>query len=178
MSQSGSAVGGKLVFHGNLNPEDCKGIPIPSAFWVDVLESWYNFVFVEHETVDKQTLWHNSGLKIAKKPLFRKKLAEKGVLFVHQLFQRGRYLTYAEFRDEYDVQFPFTDYLSILHAIPITWTEELKQLDINELDSTLDSGNIISSSRDAYRQLVRRNAQYPEAMVAKWQQMFLLWLID
>jgi hypothetical protein len=166
-------VGGKIVFYGNLNCEDFKHIPVHYEFWLDVIQSWYRVNPAEESNKESKLLWHNSYIKVAKKTIFSRKLVEAGLLFVHQLFHRGRFCTYEEFRHQFDIQVPLMEYLSITHAVPLHWAEEIKMLNTENLSNSLEGKNILTT-RQTYSQLVKQNSKYPDGIVAKWADYFHL----
>ena len=64
------------------------------------------------------TIWNNKDITIEGKSLYWKSWSERGVYFVHDLKNNGKYLSYEEFKTKYNIEVNFIYYCQILSANP------------------------------------------------------------
>ena len=91
-------------------------------FWKNVLFIWSLFLEKCESTTDKTKIlnlpiWYNSFIKINNKYVYYKTWANKGILFLKDLFNNTTWLTYDEFCMKYYFRPPFTVYNGLILAI-------------------------------------------------------------
>jgi hypothetical protein len=99
-----------------------KSLICTNPFWKNVLHIWSNFLEKCESTNDKikilsLPIWYNSHIKINNKYVYYKTWANKGILFLKDIFDNTRCLTYVEFCRKYDFRPPFTSYNGLILAI-------------------------------------------------------------
>ena len=115
-----------------LHPQDVKQLRIGNDFWKDVVTSWCEYNYYTNFRIENQLIWRNSYLKIGGKTIMWSDVIKKGLLYVHQLFRRGSYKTYAEVQHEYGLT--MIRFNSLKASIPGEWRIFLEE---NSLKSYL-----------------------------------------
>ena len=113
------------IFRCNLHKKDIQ-LVIPrdkSEFWNDVLTAWAEINF-DNKTVNGQSVWFNSSIRVDDKPIFIAQCFEKGLMWISQLYPNGKLIGVKAARELYDLNIM---QLNQIHsAIPMHWKNELK----------------------------------------------------
>ena len=109
------------IWRCNILPEDVISMKFHNQFWKDVLESWSQYNFFYNRRIDNMIIWYNSQIRVKGKPIFWLNHFNKGLYYVHQLFEDCKYKT------EYQVYVEFglsvLRYNSLKSAIPKEWKD-------------------------------------------------------
>ena len=89
---------------------------ISSAFWSDVLQSWSEYNFYTNNKVENQILWYNSRIKIGDNMVFWKDVYNRGLIYIHQLFEDQNFKSAKQVSQEYGLT--LLRYNSLKSAIP------------------------------------------------------------
>ena len=117
---------GEDIWKCSLHPDDIKHLKIPSIFWEDVLRSWSEFNYYKDCRIENQLLWYNSRIRISGKPFYWADLYKNGLVFIHQLFEKGELKTFQQVKEEFGIsQLRFN---SLQSALSMDFKLELKQL--------------------------------------------------
>ena len=94
-------VGGALVFKCNLNKNEVVINKIKSSIWKKVVYSWCNMNFVESRGLTpNDVIWLNSNLGNI---LVDKECADKGLLYVKQIYDGNNIISYESIKDKYSL---------------------------------------------------------------------------
>jgi exonuclease III len=150
--------------------------------WNEVWKTWCGENSREPEIMDEimnQSIWWNSYIRINKKPLYKKKWADNGILWIQDLVieehNQRRWKTIKEIRDEYKITIDTMDYNSIKSAIPKEWRRALKQ-EIEESDEEEDYkliDQLMDKKRPTkymYEELIRTKKEKPIKAMNKWRR--------
>ncbi len=168
----------KLLFEVNISFKDLEKV-IPgklNLFWKDVLKSWceYNHCNpMDKFAIQNQVIWYNSYIKINSRTCFYKQWNVKGVYKIKDLLkQDNSFLSFAEFKNKYDVNCDFLTYYGLLEAIPKVWKTILKN---NEPVRVTDS-NVLKlckakkASKITYIELIKNVSEFPSTPTNKWEE--------
>ena len=127
------------------------------TFWKDVLNAWCEFNFTDRENLDHK-IWMNSLIRIADKPFFWKKAAERGLNYVSQLFENGECLPDRTLQENFGLS--IMEINSLMTAIPEKIKGYVKgtQLDQKrcEIHSNYVDYILDGKTQQAYRRLCPR----------------------
>ena len=107
------------IWRCNLNPQDVKSLGLTSEFWEEVLTSWCEFNFFSKKREENQLIWYNSSIRIKNRPFFWKDSYEKGLKYVHQLFDNEKFKSCEQVFREFNLT--VMRYNSLKSAIPKEW---------------------------------------------------------
>ena len=110
---------GEDIWRCSLNEKDIDNMRFQNEFWKDVLKSWSSYNYYYGKRYDNQILWYNSEIRVAGKPVMWNDVYEKGLRYVHQLFQDNGFKTEETVCLEYGLT-PLR-YNSLKVAIPSEW---------------------------------------------------------
>ena len=109
------------IWRCNLSPADVKNIRIKNTFWQDVLCCWCEFNYNNGNRVENQIVWYNSNIRIRDKPFFWLDAYQKGLMYVHQLFQDQHLKSEQQIQQEFGIT--TLRYNSLKVSIP-NWMKE------------------------------------------------------
>ena len=116
--------GRENIFAGNLNVKDTTtSIKATDAFLKEILEVWAEVNFEQQiksqEQLQEQSLWHNSLIEIANKPIFFKDWCAKGITKVKHLQNPGssNFLSLKDFQLKYSLRVSPLKYYGIISAV-------------------------------------------------------------
>ena len=109
------------IWRCNLRPEDVDKIGVRDKFWEDVLKGWGMFNCYKNKRIENQILWYNSQIQVRKRPIFWKDVSDKGLKYVHQLFQDRQYKSDQQVMDEFGLT--VLRFNSLKSATPTDWKE-------------------------------------------------------
>ena len=107
------------IWRCSLEPMDIKKLKINNQFWKDVLEAWGCYNYYHQRRIDNQYIWYNSGIKIGGKVILWGDVYLRGLKYVYQLFQDGKYKTEDQVWEEYGLT--KLRFNSLKSAIPQEW---------------------------------------------------------
>ena len=119
-------LGGNKIWYCNLQAKEKKIETIQNPFIREILKHWCDYTFSEKivtlNLVRKQTIWHNSFIRIGNELLYKKKWIDQGVFHLQDILTNNNtFLTHESFQIKFNLQCNFLDYFSIVHAIPPEW---------------------------------------------------------
>ena len=112
---------GNNIWRVNLHPKDVRKLKIRSPFWEDVLKCWCEYNYYQQQRIENQLLWYNSKIQVKSKPFYWKDAYQKGLLYVHQLFQDRKFKSDEQVRQEYGLS--LLRYNAVKSAMPKEWKE-------------------------------------------------------
>ena len=118
-----------LIWECNFAAQDVADINCQHPFWNDVMTQWAELNYKipdSQEEVANQILWYNSHLKVGGKLYLKRKLYEKGILYVKDLFVGPITMSFNEMKDSYGQDIKAMDYNTIMSTIPSHWKDILK----------------------------------------------------
>ena len=115
--------GGVEFFGGNLDRQDVsKYINVPDSFITEIVQIWTEMSFegtvksIEH--LLSLNLWHNSLVKVGKKPIYCKSWSTKGTQKVRHLMRdESKFLSFTEFKEHFDIKTNFLTFYGVLSSI-------------------------------------------------------------
>ena len=112
---------GPNIWRCRLAPEDIRCMKFGSQFWQDVMYSWSQYNYYHMYRIENQIIWYNSRVRINNKPIFWEDCYERNLVYVHQLFQEGKFF------EDNEVMYLFKlskmRYNSLKSALPQEWKE-------------------------------------------------------
>ena len=100
-------------------------LKVVSQFWSGVLVSWCEYHYevpTEPEEMANQVIWYNSNVRSRNRVLFNKHMYEKGIVYVKDLFLRGKLMTFQEAKYIYDLSEEWwLEFATLISAIPQEW---------------------------------------------------------
>ena len=112
---------GQNIWRCNIAPEDVMELGIKVTFWEDVLFSWAKYNYYQEKVVENQIIWCNSMIKVGKKIIRWGDVMAKGLLYVFQLFEEGKFKSSQAVWEDFGLtQLRFN---SLKAAIPKQWKE-------------------------------------------------------
>ena len=109
------------IWRCSLKKEDVDSIRIKEEFWVNTLKSWVEYNYYRNRHTENQIIWRNSNIKVSGKTIMWNDIAEKGLLYVYQLFENLQFRNGKELEQLYGLT-PLR-YNSLKKAIPKEWRE-------------------------------------------------------
>ena len=110
---------GADIWRCSIAPEDISVLPCQDEFWSDVLLSWSQYNYFYEKSIENQFLWYNSAIQFKGKPFFWKDAYDRGLRFVHQLFEEGGYKSLVKIQEEFGIS--VLRYNSLKAAVPREW---------------------------------------------------------
>ena len=148
---------GQDIWRCSLQPADVKALKISSTFWEDVLKCWCQYNYYGEIREENQIIWYNSKIKVKGRPIMWADVYNKGLKFVHQLFELGSFKSEQVVMQDYGLT--VLRYNSLKVALPQQWKafflKRLPQtylpLPPHKIDTMFNSKQ--GTSRTIYRQL-------------------------
>ena len=96
-------------------------------FWGQILGAWCEFSYCSPQDGDEvraQLVWYNSNIRIQNKPYLNASFIEANVLYVEQFVnpQVGRWYSFQEFSEKYNVDISWLGYAQIINSFPKMWS--------------------------------------------------------
>ena len=107
------------IWRCNLDPKDIGKIKLGSKFWEDTLRSWCEYNYYGTKREENQIIWFNSMIKIGGKPIFWKDVYNRGLVYIHQLFEECTFKTELQVFNEFGLT--VLRYNSLKTAISRQW---------------------------------------------------------
>ena len=112
---------GEDIWRCSIAPQDVKLLRIKDGFWEDVLISWNMFNYYNEQRIENSIIWLNSKIKIGNKLVMWKDVYDRGLKYVHQLFDDQQYKSHQKVYEEFGLT--TLRYNSLKGAIPLSWKE-------------------------------------------------------
>ena len=132
---------GQLFWQCNLKPAEASPlIRTTSLFWHQVIEAWFQFVYVnkigDRREILNQIIWYNSLIRVNNTPMVNTKLCNAGLLYISDLFDitNSCFWTFEELSVNIP-QLQWFEHRQILDAIPRDWKTTLT----NETENVAES---------------------------------------
>ena len=110
---------GEDIWRCNFDPATCAKFKLSNEFWTNVLKSWSSINSWYNFRIENQLLWYNTNILVKKKVIMWKDVNEKGLKYVHQLFENQQFKLYQQVKREYGLtELRFN---SLKMAIPREW---------------------------------------------------------
>ena len=145
-----------------------------NVFWIDILKAWCDYHYDKTVTKNDQDhiIWYNSEIRVAGKPMVNKTATEKGLMYVSQLYEDGKFISDEEAYRRYGLSVMVMNQLKM--AIPSDVKRKMggNQQDPPFVDSKFAA--FMSHEKAAsftYRELqpVSQKVMYIQAM---WEEEF------
>lgn len=168
--------GRENIFAGNLNVKDTTtSIKATDAFLKEILEVWAEVNFEQQiksqVQFQEQSLWHNSLIRIANKPIFFKDWCAKGITKVKHLQKPGssNFLSLNDFQLKYSLSVSPLKYYGIISAVK-TLRKEVDDHDNSQeykpfCTKLLETKKVSSL---VYKILTRIKGEVPKNSQMKW----------
>ena len=136
---------------------DLKNLP---TFYHFVLRYWQDYKLLmlgnrippEHEII-----WNNQNTLVDKKPLFYKSWFHHDIVQVQDLLNVNReFLSFADFKQKFNIDTPFTLYHGLINAIPNEWKRSIRNLNRPIQSASLETSmpTTYPSTRTAYKNIL------------------------
>ena len=89
------------IWRCSLKQEHIKDLKVQNQFWSDVLESWCEYNYYRDSRIENQLIWYNSQILIKGKVFMWKDVHDRGLRYVHQLFEEKCYKTEGRVWEQY-----------------------------------------------------------------------------
>jgi hypothetical protein len=106
---------------------------ICSSFYKQILQNWYEFYSIEpnEKFLYYESLWNNKYILINNKPAFYKHWQSNGITCIKDILDaKNNIISIQNISSKFKVHISAMDYNSIVHAIPHSWKDSLKNNDI------------------------------------------------
>jgi len=120
--------GGNFVFECNLNTPHVKSICKNNNLLRDILISWNKVKTCDTNDKSHYILWNNSKIKQDKKTRYRKEWPDKGINYIHHLydFRVNKFYSFPDFKLIYDINDnDCLMYTSLMKQIPLNIVQAL-----------------------------------------------------
>ena len=164
---------GENIWRCRICPTDVKQLKIKNQFWEDVVIAWCQYNYYKNYRIDNQILWYNSNIKISGNIFYWKDAQQKGLMYIHQLFEQQRYISYQEMENKFGIS--KLRYNSLKAAIPKDIRDYFLENSLAQIfplsPSNYDTAIILrrSLSRQVYQSL-SDDAMIMHSKYIKWKQ--------
>jgi hypothetical protein len=143
----------------------CKKIENP--FWREVLQAWRLYkTCSRNESTLNLSLWNTYFIKNENLLQAKNYLVGKGCKFIKNIISsNGTFLTFDEFKNKYDCNINYLDYLGLLSSIPKKWKD-----DINAQDRTFSENEIIPAKCNIIYWKIVNNSNLIQTKLRKWEE--------
>ena len=116
---------GHNIWRCTIHPQEIKNWRVTNIFWAQTLECWCEYNYYTQFRVENQVIWLNSYIRIKGKSFWWKDCYEKGLVYVHQLFEQQQIKTFESIQEEFGIR--FMRYSSLISALPGDWKTFFKE---------------------------------------------------
>ena len=113
------------IWRCNLTPEDAQKYKTSNSFWREVLTAWSEYNAWHNRHIENQIIWYNSKIKIGNKPIMWNDVHQRGLKYVHQLFEDQEFKTDVKILREYGLT--KIRYNSLKTALPQDWKDFFRE---------------------------------------------------
>ena len=110
---------GEDIWRCRLKVEDVKNMKGIDNFWRDVLQSWSEINPYREFRIENQYIWYNTDIKVHGKPVMWNDVYLRGLKYVYQLFENGKFISDKKIFEEYGLT--RLRFNSLKVAIPLEW---------------------------------------------------------
>ena len=110
---------GQKIWRCRISPEDVEKLKIPNVFWKQVWKNWSEYNYYINFRIENQVIWYNSNIKIGGKCFLWADALQKGLEYVHQLFEDCNYKSEVRIKEEFNIS--SMRYNSLKSALPVEW---------------------------------------------------------
>ena len=168
--------GGPAVFKGNLNKDDLNHISTSDLFTKEIIKIWseinYEATIQSNDHYLSMSLWHNSLIRIDKKPIYYKQWCAKGIQTVaHLMKDSTTFLSFPEFKERFDIETNFLTFYGLISAIKsVKKITREQQLNNNTIFKTFLEKFLQAKkpNRQVYKKLVANKQTQPNRSEGKW----------
>ena len=107
------------IWRCHILPEDVQQLKIQNTFWKDVWKSWSEYNYHKGMRIDNQIIWYNSNIRIKNKPVMWNDVFDRGLLYIHQLYQDMQLKSDKQVWEQYGLT--TLRYNSLNTSIPTQW---------------------------------------------------------
>ena len=146
-----------------------------NSFWRDIFLNWSILCEGSTNTVEgvlAQPIWLNNFLRMNNKTMNMKRWIHADIFFVNDLLdESGEFMSYEVFKNKYNFNANFLNFLSVLHTIPQSWkdiilhSEKLTNI-TNERFEFVKKNK--KSCQFFYKKYLDRYSEMPEKQQTKW----------
>ena len=158
----------------NPNPPFLKKL---NPFWQDVYKAWQLFSKQSNiEMPHTQHLFYNENIKIGNRSIYYKEWQKKGIEYINDLLdETGQLLNWQNFSDRFNIENQIFYYTSVIHSIPKTWKNEIKNHNV-KLNAVKNKcliilKNLKKPSRYFYLEKNEETATEPHKSKEKWMKV-------
>ena len=115
-----------------------------------MVRNWAKINFYIPETKEQiysQTLWYNSHIKVNNNIQFKPTWYDKGVIYVRDLWCKGKLMKHQEFKSIFQIECNVMEYNSLVDSIPGHWRKSLSES--TKLNITTDEVALYYKLQDA-----------------------------
>ena len=135
----------QLFWECNLKECDVNILECKNEFWKQTVTAWsrINFHDPTAEQIPNQILWYNSHIRIKNVPVCIKKMYEKGVLYVKDLYMNGKIMSHEEITELYELDLDIMTHNALISAIPTSWKKRMR----DSMNYDMEKENMYNSLR-------------------------------
>ena len=162
----------KMLWCCNLRVDDVDGcIEHHSVFWKDVLKAWCRYHYTEKCDGD-QIIWLNSHIRVSDEPVWWRRAAAKGLMYVSQLLQSNNeeYRSMEEVCKEYELT--TMQFNALKAAIPKEWKRARPQEHVFTDRKFCEVMHSESATKLIYRSMSPEQTKLGE-IEGRWEQELL-----
>ena len=116
-----------LLFSSSYSISSLK-LDLPLTFYTALLKSWEMLITLPQNEKPhlEQVLWNNKNIRINNTGIFFRSFFNKGIIFVHQLFDNnGKLLSWEIFKQSYNLpNYLWLKYYGLIEALPNEWKNQ------------------------------------------------------
>ena len=127
-----------------LHPNDVKYF-IQDKFWLSVFKAWFEYKW-HNDHITKpgdELIWLNSRIKIMNQPICWKKAISNGLLYLHQLFENGAWISKAVTKEKFGLSIMSLN--SLKSAIP---KDTIQKVNKTDSQSAMSFRNIMCKKKN------------------------------
>ena len=159
------------IWRANLQGHEIDSLfPHTSRFWKDVMKAWSSIKYtsIEESKVENEILWWNSHIRIGNSPIRWRIPYERGLLWVHQLYEKNKLISIKEAKERYGLS--YIQLYSLDQAIPQAWKEQIRagihKFDLDLYETLVQKQNL---ARYISKELRNKIHIEREKVVVKWE---------
>ena len=164
---------GEDIWKCTIWPEDVRKLRVHNEFWKDVLEAWNSFNSYYNVRPENQLLWYNSHIKVAGKIVWWKDVYNRGLKYIHQLFEGHSFKTDHKVWEEFGLT--KLRFNSLKLAIPQEWKDFFVTKEKSEY-FPLSPHNIQSLSAQSSKGVSSRIYKYISGDAIRLHGKYLKWI--
>jgi len=170
--------GGKILFKCNFTNYEPFIRNITNVFVQDVVKCWAKVHFKKPTSITEtlsEVLWYNSSIKINKKVFIWNVWLNHGIIYLKHIVKKNlEIMKIEELNEVYQTHFNWFQYYQLIHAIPKTWKERLKETHAFDLSKYQFLDHVFTILGNKNRNtllreiLVKNVSVFPDKICVKW----------